>query len=157
MGSMRALRRRRPCTVEQESRPAVHIGAMTTTTETAPTATTPADRAAAGRRAIADCPTAFASLRGDGDEELVNHAASNDDNVNAALDKIGDLTQDEAPLLGQYLAEQLAEDATEAEYERQLGAYRDAWQMTDPSYEDQVLAYDHRDPKHPDFLHHIGV
>lgn len=129
---------------------------MTTTTAPAPTATSPAERAAAGRQAIADCPEAFEELRGEGDRELVDHAASNDENVNAALDTIGELSAEEAPYLGKFLAEQLVEDAIEAEYRKQLGSYRAA-RRTAVSEEDMALAYEPNDPKHPDFLNRLGV
>jgi hypothetical protein len=129
---------------------------MTTTAASAPTALTPAERAAAGRQAIADCPEAFENLRGDGDQDLVDFASSNDENVNAALDTIGELGPDEAHLLGQYLAEQLVEDAVEAEARKQLGAYRAA-QRTTVSDTDQALAYEPTDPKHPGFLDRLGV
>jgi hypothetical protein len=129
---------------------------MTTTAASAPTVITPAERAAAGRQAIADCPTAFDDLRGDGDRDLVDHAASNDDNVNAALDAIGELHADQAHLLGQYLAEQLVEDAIEAEARKQLASYRAA-RRTVVSDEDAALAYEPNSPKHPDFLDRLGV
>lgn len=129
---------------------------MTTTAASAPTALTPSERAAAGRQAIADCPEAFENLRGDGDQDLVDFASSNDENVNAALDTIGELGPDEAHLLGQYLAEQLVEDAVEAEARKQLGAYRAA-QRTVVSDTDQALAYEPTDPKHPGFLDRLGV
>ncbi|WP_422758993.1 hypothetical protein [Paenarthrobacter sp. C1] len=129
---------------------------MTTTAASAPAVITPAERAAAGRQAIADCPTAFENLRGDGDQELVDFAASNDENVNAALDTIGELGEDEAHLLGQYLAEQLVEDAIEAEARKQLSAYRAA-QRTSAPVADQRLGYEPNDPKHPDFLDRLGV
>jgi hypothetical protein len=77
---------------------------MTTTIAAAPTATTPAERAAAGREAIADCPEAFEDLQGDGDRELVEHAASKDENVLRALETIGDFSSDELPYLGKFLA-----------------------------------------------------
>lgn len=129
---------------------------MTTTAASALTAISPAERAAAGRQAIADCPTAFDELQGEGDRELVDHAASNDDNVNAALDAIGEIHADQAHLLGQYLAEQLVEDAIEAEYRKQLGAYRAERRTTVPDQE-TALAYEPTDPKHPDFLDRLGV
>lgn len=154
---MRALRRRRrACAAVRDSSHAAHISAMTTTAASAPAVITPAERAAAGRQAIADCPTAFENLRGDGDQELVDFAASNDENVNAALDTIGELGEDEAHLLGQYLAEQLVEDAIEAEARKQLSAYRAA-QRTSAPVADQRLGYEPNDPKHPDFLDRLGV
>jgi hypothetical protein len=156
MSAMRALRRRRRLCVVQDTARAAHIGAMTTTTAPAPAVTTPAERAAAGRHAIANCPTAFEELQGEGDRELVEHAAANDDNVNAALDAIGEIHADQAHLLGRYLAEQLVEDAIEAEYRKQLGSYRAA-RRTTVSDEDAALAYDPTDPKHPDYLSRLGV
>lgn len=127
---------------------AVHMRRMTATS--AP-ALTDAARAEAGRQAIANCPYAFEELR-DGDEQLVECAARDDLKVLAALDTIGDLTEDELPHLGKYLAEQLVEDAIEAEAAKQLGAYRAARAMQitiDP------LAYEVNDPKHPDYLDRI--
>lgn len=90
----------------------------------APTVTTSAERAAAGRQAIADCPEAFEDLRGEGDRELVEQAAANDENILKALATVGELTADQAPYLGKFLAEQLVEDAVEAEYQKQLDSYR---------------------------------
>lgn len=129
---------------------------MTTTTASVPAVITPAERAAAGRQAIADCPTAFDELQGEGDRELVDHAAASDDNVIAALDAIGELHTDQTHLLGQYLAEQLVEDAIEAEYRKQLGSYRAA-RRTTVSEADAALAYEPNDPKHPDYLNRLGV
>lgn len=129
---------------------------MTTTTASAPAVITPAERAAAGRQAIADCPTAFDELQGEGDRELVDHAAASDENVIAALDAIGELHADQTHLLGQYLAEQLVEDAIEAEYRKQLGSYR-AERRTTVSEADAALAYEPNDPKHPDYLNRLGV
>jgi hypothetical protein len=129
---------------------------MTTTAASAPTVISPAERAAAGRQAIADCPTAFDDLQGDGDRDLVDFAASNDENVIAALDAIGELHADQTHLLGQYLAEQLVEDAIEAEARKQLASYRAA-RRTTVSNEDAALAYEPTDPKHPDFLDRLGV
>lgn len=127
---------------------------MTTTTAPAPTATSPADRAAAGRQAIIDCPDSFENLQGEGDRDLVQHAASSDERVLAALDAIGDLTAEQTPYLGQYLAEQLVENAIAAEAALQLGAYRAAKSASVP---DTGLAYDLTDPKHPGFLDRLGV
>jgi hypothetical protein len=152
---MRALRRRRHHGAVQESSHAAHMSAMTTTSVSAPAEITPAERAAAGRQAIADCPEAFDELRGEGDRDLVEFAASNDDNVNAALDTIGELTEEEAPYLGKYLAEQLVEDAIEAEARKQFASYRAARRTA--VVQDQDLAYEPNDPKHPDFLNRLGV
>jgi hypothetical protein len=111
-------------------------------------ATTDAERAEAGRRAIAECPTAFEELRGEGDEQLVEYAARDDLKVLAALDAIGELSAEELPRLGQFLAEQLVEDAVEAEATKQLGHYRAERRETADSRD----AYELNDPKHPDFL-----
>lgn len=122
---------------------------MTISAAPAVTASTPADRAAAGRQAIADCPEAFDELRGEGDRELLDHAASIDTNVVAALDAIGAVPQYQSHLLGKFLAEQIVEDAIDAEATKQLGAYRAAKAVEtviDPE------AYEANDPKHPDFL-----
>lgn len=122
---------------------------MTISAAPAVTASTPADRAAAGRQAIADCPEAFNELSGEGDRELLDHAASTDANVVAALDAIGAVPQHQSHLLGKFLAEQIVEDAIGAEATKQLGAYRAAKATeiaTDPE------AYEVNDPKHPDFL-----
>ncbi|HEX9086742.1 MAG TPA: hypothetical protein VF867_04370 [Arthrobacter sp.] len=122
---------------------------MTTSAAPTLTASTPAARAAAGRQAIADCPEAFEELRGEGDRELLEHAASIDTNVIAALDTIGAVPQHQSHLLGKFLAEQIVEDAIDAEATKQLGAYRAAKAteiVTDPA------AYDYSDPKHPAFL-----
>lgn len=140
----------------QDARYAAHMSAMTTTTAAAPTVTTPAERAAAGRQAIAECPESFEDLQGEGDRELVEHAASKDENILQALDAIGGLSAEEAPYLGKYLAEHLVEDAVEAEAQKQLGAYREA-RRTAISTEDNALAYEPADPKHPDFLARIGA
>lgn len=156
MKALRWKRRQRQCEPVQVSPHAAHMSAMTTTTAAAPTATTPAERAAAGRQAIADCPEAFEELQGEGDRELVEHAASSDENVLQALDAIGELTADELPYLGKYLAEQLVEDAIEAETQKQLGAYRAA-RRTMIVTEDNSLAYEPNDPKHPDFLDRVGA
>lgn len=157
MKALRWKRRQRPCeALGQDSGHAAHMTAMTTTTAAAPTVTTPAERAAAGRQAIADCPEAFDELQGEGDRELVEHAASNDENVLQALDAIGELTADELPYLGKFLAEQLVEDAIEAETQKQLGAYRAA-RRTTVTAEDASLAYEPTDPKHPGFLDRVGV
>lgn len=129
---------------------------MTTNTASAPTIFSLADRAAAGRRAIENCPTAFDDLQGEGDRELVDHAAASDENVNAALDAIGEIHTDQAHLLGQYLAEQLVEDAIEAEYRKQLGTYRSEHRIALTS-DDAAAAYEPEDPKHPDFLNRLGV
>jgi hypothetical protein len=131
------------------------MSAMTTTAATALVTISPAERAAAGRQAIADCPTAFDDLQGDGDRELVDFAASSDDNVNAALDAIGELHADQTHLLGQYLAEQLVEHAIEAEYRKQLGDYRSRPKVVADA--DAALAYESTDPKHPNFLDRLGV
>lgn len=115
----------------------------------APYALTDADRAEAGRQAIANCPEAFDELRGEGDEQLVEFAAKDDAKVLAALDTIGELSEAELPQLGKYLAEQLVEDAIEAEYTKQLGGYRAAKAaetVIDP------LSYEVTDRKHPNFL-----
>lgn len=136
----------------QVFRDAAHIGHMTTETVAAPTATTDAERAEAGRQAIATCPEAFENLSGEGDQQLVEYAARDDAKVLAALDTIGELTAEQQPYLGQYLAEQLVEDAIEAESVKQLGAYRAARQaqtVIDP------LAYEENDPKHPDYLDRV--
>ncbi|GAA4034402.1 hypothetical protein GCM10023063_18040 [Arthrobacter methylotrophus] len=129
---------------------------MTTSTVSAPAVITPVERAAAGRQAIADCPEAFEELQGEGDRDLVEHAAANDDNVNAALDAIGELTAEEAPYLGKFLAEQLVEDAIKAEARKQFASYRAA-RRTVTCDEDATLAYEPNDPKHPDFLNRLGV
>lgn len=125
---------------------------MKTSATAAAPAQSDADRAEAGRQAIANCPEAFEDLRGEGDEQLVEFAARDDASVIYALDRIGELTEAELPLLGKYLAEQLVEDAVEAEAAKQLGAYRAAraTQVTvDP------LAYELNDPKHPDYLERV--
>ncbi|WP_230854573.1 hypothetical protein [Arthrobacter terrae] len=129
---------------------------MTSSPSAAPTVTSPAERASAGRQAITDCPYTFEELQGDGDAELVEHAAACDENVNAALDRIGELGVDEAHLLGKFLAEQLVQNAIDAEYKEQLGAYRAAPRTTIPE-EDGVLAYELNDPKHPDYLDRLGI
>lgn len=157
MKALRWKRRQRHCAEPVQVSPyAAHMSAMTTTTAAAPTATTPAERAAIGRQAIADCPEAFENLRGDGDRDLVEFAAADDQKVLAALDAIGELSEDEAPFLGQYLAEQLVEDAVEAEAGKHLRAYRSARLNAAPAA-DQALAYEANDPKHPDFLVRIGA
>lgn len=94
------------------------------------------------------------NLRGDGDDELLAYAASDDARVVEALDAIGELPAEDLPSLGRLLAEQLVEDAIEAEAAKQLGAYRAAKAavtVIDPA------AYEVTDPKHPDFLNRIGV
>lgn len=150
---MRALpwKRRQHCADPvQVFRPAAHMSDMTTTAAAAPT--TDADRAEAGRQAIATCPEAFEELSGDGDQQLVEHAAKDDAKVLAALASIGELTAEQQPYLGKFLAEQLVEDAIEAESVKQLGAYRAARQAQvtiDP------LAYDENDPKHPAYLDRV--
>ena len=115
---------------------------------------TAADRAEAGRRAIKDCPFAFDELRGDGDSDLVDYAASIDENVLHALETIGELSGDDAPLLGKFLAEQLVEDALEAEARTQLGAYRAA-RLAEADYSDD--AYEVTDPKHSRYLERLGL
>ena len=131
--------------------------ARTTATAAAPTVTTSAERAAVGRQAIADCPEAFEELRGEGDQELVDQAASNDENILKALATVGDLTADQAPYLGKFLAEQLFDDAVEAEYQKQLDSYR-AERQTVFTDEDADLAYEAAtDPKHPGFLDRVGA
>jgi hypothetical protein len=117
---------------------------------------TSAERAAAGRQAIADCPEAFGELQGEGDRELVEDAASNDDNVLQALATVGELTADQTPYLGKFLAEQLFEDAAEAEYQQQLDSYR-AERRTAFTDEAADLAYEATDPKHPGFLDRAGA
>ncbi|MGY4541384.1 hypothetical protein ACVWY0_001293 [Arthrobacter sp. UYNi723] len=129
---------------------------MTATTAAAPTVTTSAQRAAAGRQAIADCLEAFEDLRGEGDRELVEQAAANDENVLKALDTVGELTADQAPYLGKFLAEQLFEGAVEAEYQRQLDSYRSARPAAFID-EDADLAYEPTDPKHSGFLDRAGA
>jgi hypothetical protein len=155
MGPMRALRRRRCVWVVQDFSRAAHMSAMTPMQASALIVISPAERAAAGRQAIADCPEAFEELHGEGDRELVEHAAASDDNVNAALDTIGELNADEAPYLGKFLAEQLVEDAIQAEYRKQLGAYRAAPRTA--SDEEAAVAYEPTDPKHPGYLDRLGV
>jgi hypothetical protein len=123
-----------------------------TSAPAAPSALTDADRAEAGRKAIADCPEAFEELRGEGDEQLVEFAARDDLKVLAALDTIGDLSEADLPLLGKYLAEQLVEDAIDAEAAKQLGSYRAA---RAPQITVDPLAYEANDPKHPDYLERI--
>lgn len=140
----------------QVSPHAAHMTAMTTTTAFAPAAITPAERAAAGRKAIADCPEVFDDLQGEGDRDLVEHAASKDENILQALATIGELPAEELPYLGKFLAEQLVEDAIEAETQKQLGAYR-ASRRTMVTDEDHSLAYEPNDPKHPGFLDRIGA
>lgn len=125
---------------------------MTTTAAAAPTATTDADRAEAGRQAIATCPEAFEELSGEGDQQLVEYAAKDDAKVLAALDAIGELTAEQQPYLGKFLAEQLVEDAIEAESVKQLGAYRAA-RRTQISID--PLAYEENDPKHPGYLDRV--
>ncbi|SDQ18601.1 hypothetical protein SAMN04489738_0574 [Pseudarthrobacter chlorophenolicus] len=157
MKALRWKRRQRHCADPVQVSPhAAHMSAMTTSTAAAPTVTTPAERAAAGRQAIADCPEAFEELQGEGDRELVEHAASKDENILQALEAIGELSTDEAPYLGKFLAEQLVEDAIEAETQKQLGAYRAA-RRNAAHAADQALAYEANDPKHPDFLDRIGA
>jgi hypothetical protein len=126
---------------------------MTTSTESllALSVTTDAERAEAGRRAIAECPTAFEELRGEGDELLVEYASRDDLKVLAALDAIGELSAEELPQLGQLLAEQLVEDAIEAEAAKQLGRYR----AERREIADSRDAYELNDPKHPDFLERL--
>lgn len=136
----------------QVSPHAAHISRMTTTAAAAPTATTDADRAEAGRQAIATCPEAFEELRGEGDQQLVEYAAKDDAKVLAALNTIGKLAPEQLPYLGKFLAEQLVEDAIEAESVKQLGAYRATRQArtaTDP------LSYEETDPKHPGYLDRV--
>jgi len=128
---------------------------MTTSAATVLTASTPATRAAAaGRQAIADCPAAFEELRGEGDRELFEHAASNATSVVAALDAIGAVPHYQSHLLGKFLAEQIVEDAIGAEATKQLGAYR-AGKATEIVID--PAAYESNDPKHPDFLDRLGV
>lgn len=115
-------------------------------------AITDAARAEAGRQAIASCPEAFSDLRGEGDEQLVEFAAKDDLKVLAALDAIGEVSDEEQPLLGKYLAEQLVEDAVEAEAAKQLGAYRAARASLTGT---DTLAYEPNDPKHPGYLDRV--
>jgi hypothetical protein len=124
------------------------ITATTSATAAAPTVSTSAERAAAGRQAIADCPESFEDFRGEGDKELVEQAAADDENVLKALDTVGELTADQAPYLGKFLAEQLFEDAMEAEYQQQLDSYRAERRTSSSDEDDAVLAYDATDPKH---------
>jgi hypothetical protein len=133
-----------------------HAAHTTTTSAAVPTVTTSAERAAAGRQTIAVCPEAFEDLRGEGDRELVDQAASNDENVLKALATVGELTADQAPYLGRFLAEQLVADAVEAEYQKQLDSYCSELRtaFTD---EDADLAYEPTDPKHPGFLNRVGA
>ena len=132
---------------------------MTTATAAAPTVTTSAERAAAGRQAIADCPEAFEDLRGEADRELVEHAAANDENILKALATVGELTADQAPYLGKFLAEQLVEDSVEAEYQKQLDSYRPEGRtaFTDEHAELTYETYEPTDPKHPRFLDRTGA
>ena len=154
MKALRWKRRQSQCVAPvQVSPPSAH---MTTTRAAAPTVTTSAQRAAAGRQAIADCPEAFEDLRGEGDRELVEQAAADDENVLKALTRVGELTADQAPYLGKYIAEQLFEDAVEAEYRKQLGYYRPGRRTTFIN-EDATLAYEPTDPKHPGFLDRAGA
>lgn len=158
MKALRWKRRQSQCAAPvQVSSPAEHMTTATTgTSAAAPAVTTSAERAEAGRQAIADCPESFEDLRGEGDRELVEDAASNDENILKALATVGELSADQAPYLGKFLAEQLFEDAVEAEYQKQLGSYRSERQtaFTD---EDADLAYEATDPKHPGFLDRAGA
>lgn len=153
---MRALRRKRQqqhcADPVQVFRPAAHMSDMTTTAAAAPTATTDTACAEAGRQAIATCPEAFEELRGEGDQQLVEYAAKDDAKVIAALDAIGELTDEQLPYLGKFLAEQLVEDAIEAESVKQLGAYRAARQTRNSI---DPLAYEETDPKHPGYLDRV--
>lgn len=98
MKALRWKRRQSQCVapVEVSSHVAHMTTAVATTTSAAPTLTTSAERAAAGRQAIADCPEAFEELQGEGDRELVEQAAEDDENVLKALDTVGELTADQA-------------------------------------------------------------
>ena len=155
MKALRWKRRQSQCVAPVQV--ASHAAQLSTATAAAPTVTTSAERAAAaGRQAIADCPEAFEELRGEGDRELVGRAAANDENVLKALAAVGELTADQAPHLGKFLAEQLVEDAVEAAYQKQLEPYR-AEGRTAFTDEDADLAYEPTDPKHPRFLNRVGV
>jgi hypothetical protein len=158
MEALRWKRRQSHCVAPaQVSSPAAHMTtARTTATPAAPTVSSSAERAAAGRQAIADCPEAFEDLRGEVDQDLVELAASDDENVLKALDTAGDLPADEAPYLGKFLAEQLFEDAMDAEYQQQLASYR-AERDTAFTDEDANLAYEATDPKHPGFMDCAGA
>ncbi|MET3172948.1 UNVERIFIED_ORG: hypothetical protein ABIB52_000776 [Arthrobacter sp. UYCu721] len=154
MKALRWKRRQSQCVAPvQGSSLAAH---MITTSAAAPTVTTSAQRAAAGRQAIADCPEAFEDLRGEGDRERVEQAATNDEDVLKALATVGELTADQAPYLGKFLAEQLFADAADAEYQKQLDSYRSA-RRTAFTDEDADLAYEPTDPKHPGFPNRVGA
>lgn len=73
-----------------------------------------------------------------------------------ALATIGELTADQAPYLGKFLAEQLVEDAVEAEYQKQLDSYRSERRTTFTD-EDTDLAYEPTEPKHSGFLNRVGA
>lgn len=117
---------------------------------------TDAEKLTAARTALESCETAFEELQGDGDEDLVRHELSNDDAVLRAVADISDLTDEEAADFGRYLAEKLVENAVEAEAAKQLRSYRAARHLTVVP-DDQRLAYEPNDPKHPDFLDRIGA
>lgn len=86
----------------------------------------------------------------------MDQAAANDENILKALATVGELTADQAPHLGKFLAEQLVEDAVEAEYRKQLDSYRSEGRtaFTD---EHADLAYEPTDPKHPRILDRTGA
>lgn len=155
--SMKALRwKRRQSLCVAPVQVFSHVAHITTTSAAAPTVTTSAERAAAARQAIADCPAAFEELRGEGDRELVEQAAANDENVLKALATVGELTADQAPYLGKLLAEQLVEDAVEAECQKQLDSYRSE-RRTAFTDEDPDLACEPTDPKNSGFLNRVGA
>lgn len=93
-------------------------------------------------------------MTGDGDRDLVEHA--DDASILRALDEIGDLSPEEGPLLGKFLAERLLEDAVEEEARNWVGLYR-AQRQSESEPVDQDLAYEVTDPKHPGYLERLGV
>jgi hypothetical protein len=149
MKALRWKRRQSHCVAPaQVAEHAAHMTTARTTAPAAPTVFSSAELADAGRQAIVACPESFEDLRGEGDQELVELAASDDENILKALATVGDLPADEAPYLGKFLAEQLFEDAMDAEYQQQLASYC-AERHTVFTDEDADLAYEATDPSTP--------
>lgn len=109
---------------------------------------TDAECAAAGRTAIDTDGHAFDDLTGEGDSDLVAHEAADDAKVLRAIADLGDLEAGDAEHFGQYLAEQLVENAVQAEADHWLGRYR-AERHHDAPAADQADAYEPEDPKNP--------
>lgn len=104
------------------------------------------ERAIAGRRAIEADAHAFDDLTGEGDSDLVEYELRDDAKVLHAIEDLGQLEASHVEHFGQYLAEQLVENAIQAESDHWLGRYR-AERQEAPA--DQADAYEPEDPKHP--------